>query len=179
MIQNKEYLVKLLFTTHTLRNRHLLLTLPCFQHGLPTRNPGSYCPFEDRVTCKNCEALQAEWRDPKSVANQVRWAIPVQTECQTCKKERARRCIVISQSVDNQRLVQETPFTEAPYVSPFRYPSNHAQHLRAIQFAKAQCKRLYWITAYDAVQHDAADFKGERGEKKKDVGYPRVVPSNT
>ena len=140
----------------------------CFQHGLPTRNPGSYCPFEDKVTCKNCEALQAEWRDPKSVANQVRWAIRVQTECQTCKKERARRCIVISQSVDNQRRVQETPFTEAPYVSPFRYPSNHAQHLRAIQFAKAHSKRLYWITAYDAVQHDAADFKGERGEKKKE-----------
>ena len=86
----------------------------CFQHGLPTRNPGSYCPIKDTVTCNDCASLQAAWRDPTSVANQVRWAIRVQTECQTCKKERARRCVVISQSADNQRRVEQSPFTDAP-----------------------------------------------------------------
>ena len=140
----------------------------CFQHGLPTINPGSYDPVADRVTCGNCIQLQEDWRDPASDANKVRWAIRVQTECDVCKTERARRCIVMSQSARNQERFKRSPFVEAPYVSPFRYPSGHAQQLRAIAFAKTKQRRLHWITAYDAVQHEDAKFKGEKGEKQKE-----------
>ena len=61
------------------------------------------------------------------------------------------------------------PFTDAPYVHPCRYPSGHAQHLRAIAFAKENQQQLLWITAYDKPKRqDDAKFKGERLEQLKE-----------
>ena len=45
-------------------------------------------------------------------------------------------------------MIQE-PFADAPYVHPFRQPSFHAQQLRAMNFAKARCRRIMWLRAVD------------------------------
>ena len=42
-------------------------------------------------------------------------------------------------------------FAEAPLVHPFRSPTNHAQRLRALRFAREKQRRLLWIVAYDKV----------------------------
>ena len=42
-------------------------------------------------------------------------------------------------------------FAEAPLVHPFRSPTNHAQRLRALRFAREKQSRLLWIVAYDKV----------------------------
>ena len=42
-------------------------------------------------------------------------------------------------------------FAEAPLVHPFRSPTNHAQRLRALRFARETQSWLLWIAAYDKV----------------------------
>ena len=61
------------------------------------------------------------------------------------------------------------PFNTVAYVHPFRYPSAHAQQLRAIAFAKENKQRLLWTTAYDKPHPEAAaHLKGLRGEELKE-----------
>ena len=40
-------------------------------------------------------------------------------------------------------------FSAAPYVHPFNQPKYHAQILRAVAFAKAAQKKVYWCLAQD------------------------------
>ena len=90
-------------------------------------------------------------------------------ECEQCKAERKRRCNIISTSSENRERVKRAPFNTAAYVHPFRYPSAHAQQLRAIAFAKENRQRLLWTTAFDKPKQDGeARFKGERGEELKE-----------
>ena len=143
----------------------------CFIHGLPTRNPGSWNPSTDQVDCGNarCQTLAAEWETLYLGSAKVAWEVRVSLECATCQKERKRRCCVISTDEQNQARFREKPFTEAPYVHPFRYPSGHARQLRAIEFAKSHKRQLLWTTAYDKPQakNDSKD-QGERAEQRKE-----------
>ena len=69
----------------------------------------------------------------------------------------------------NQERVKRAPFNTAAYVHPFRYPSAHAQQLRAIAFAKEHRQRLLWVTAFDKPQREAeAHLKGSRGAELKE-----------
>ena len=99
----------------------------------------------------------------------VTWQMRVGLECPICSAERERRCCIISTSDRNKDRYVQKPFTDAPYVHPFRFPSGHAQHLRAIAFAKENQQQLLWITAYDKPKkQDDAKFKGERLEQLKE-----------
>ena len=51
---------------------------------------------------------------------------------------------------------------DAPYVNPFRYPSAHAQHLRALEFAKARNARVLWTVAHDEIVADT--FRARVGD---------------
>ena len=69
-------------------------------------------------------------------------------ECSICAKERSRRCVVLSQRDDQERF-REGAFALAPFVHPFRSPTNYAQQLRTIQFARERRERILWVIAYD------------------------------
>ena len=74
-------------------------------------------------------------------------------ECAACQQERQRRCRIISQKVDTDSSdpLPHTvePFVDAPFVHPLRNPTNHAQRLRAIHFARERQHRVLWTLAYD------------------------------
>ena len=131
----------------------------CFQHGLPTRNPGTWLPQLSQPWCGNatCALLASDiWpplleRAATALRGQRRenWLRRVQMECEACKQERRRRyCVLPASGEDAERHLQE-PFTSAAFVHPFRHPSYHATQLRAIIFAKSKHRRVHWITAYD------------------------------
>jgi hypothetical protein len=143
----------------------------CFTHGLPTKNPGSWLPDTDKPSCgePRCERLRDEWKEALFVSRSP-WVDRVNYECETCKIERKRRCCIVSLSDDNKARLQKKPFTEAAYVHPFRYPSGHAQQLRAIDFAKARKQRLLWVTAHDVCRaKDDSKIQGERAEQQKEA----------
>ena len=71
------------------------------------------------------------------------------------------------QNSDLTRLTEE-PFSRAPFVHPFRFPSYHAQQLRAIDFAKAENKRLMWITAHDVPSKNVSTVSKEKDELRKE-----------
>ena len=146
----------------------------CFTHGLPTRNPGCWVPGDNEadpgtVTCTEemCKSLRTTWA--KRFAEGFSWAARATMECDACKKERRRRCCIISLSDENKAAYHEEPFKHAPYVNPFRYPSTHAQHLRAINFARAHKRQLLWLPAHDApMEKDGKKWVGERAERNKE-----------
>ena len=143
----------------------------CFTHGIPTKNPGSWNPTTGTVECGrvHCMALAAKWEAELLSPTHKPWAERQAEECETCKAERKRRCNIISTSAENQERVKRAPFNTAAYVHPFRYPSAHAQQLRAIAFAKEKKQRLLWTTAYDKPHPEAAArLKGSRGEELKE-----------
>jgi hypothetical protein len=143
----------------------------CFTHGLPTKNPGSWNPSTDTVDCSSvvCKGLKVRWEQETLGAPRVPWADRSLLECLECKQERRRRFNVISLCQENRERLNVAPFTAAPYVHPFRYPSAHAQHLRAIGFAKEKKQRILWTTAYDKPKvAGEARFKGEKGEALKE-----------
>ena len=111
--------------------------LYCFTHGLPTRNPGSWLPGADRPFCgePDCATWAARWQKARDQKQDVPWEMRLENECSVCKKERQRRNRIIKNSDVNAQLYREEPFTDAPFVHPFRAPSYHAQHLRSIAFA--------------------------------------------
>ena len=138
----------------------------CFVHGLPTRNVGSWLPDASEPCCGNalCQGL----------ANKS-WQQIQAEECLICQKERHRRCCIITRQPQmmndelprNMDRYQQHPFTEAPFVHPFRAPSYHAQHLRSIVFAKARRTRLLWVTAFDKMT-TAMTGNTERAAERKE-----------
>lgn len=69
-------------------------------------------------------------------------------ECKHCQEERRRRCVIIAQQEDVEKYKQGI-FADAPFVHPFRSPTNHAQRLRALEFAREQGSRVLWVIAHD------------------------------
>ena len=70
----------------------------CFIHGLPTRNPGSWLPNENRPMCGNarCSTLAStEWPVMYERCRGENWALRAGMECSTCAEERRRRCCII------------------------------------------------------------------------------------
>ena len=51
---------------------------------------------------------------------------------------------------------------------PFRHPSYHAQQLRAVLFAKAKGRRVFWVTAHDVLRGTEATRTGEKAEARKE-----------
>jgi len=125
----------------------------CFVHGLPTRNPGSCLPGVDQPTCGDtlCSTLRERW-DLLWKKYRTPWSERQSMECEVCRAERRRRWCIISQpGHDMADRYLHSVFAEAPLVHPFRSPTNHAQRLRALRFAREKESRLLWIVAYDKV----------------------------
>ena len=121
----------------------------CFIHGLPTRNPGSWLPLTDTPQCNDplCLTLRVRW--------QMMWQRQVMTwkemqemECVHCATERKRRCCIITQKGDPE-IHKKGIFRDAPFVHPFRSPTNHAQRLRSLDFARVRKSKILWIVAHD------------------------------
>ena len=73
-------------------------------------------------------------------------------ECAVCQAERARRCCIIARpGHETADRYLRGVFAEAPLVHPFRSPTNHAQRLRTLRFARETQSRLLWIVAYDKI----------------------------
>ena len=68
--------------------------------------------------------------------------------------------------MENPAYVQ-TPFVQAPFVHPFRAPSYYTQLLRALQLAKKERQKVYWIAAYDKVASKEADSETKVTEERK------------
>ena len=113
--------------------------------------------------------MAAKWEQELLGPGRKKWVARQVEECEACKAERKRRCNIIWSNPENEARAKRAPFNTAAYVHHFRYPSHHAQHLRAIAFAKEKRQRLFWTTAFDKPKQDGeARFKGERGEEKKE-----------
>ena len=63
----------------------------------------------------------------------------------------------------------EPPFLDAPFVHPFRHPPYHAQQLRAVNFAKANNRKVLWLTAYDVLQRS----DGPRGKDNEELHFKK------
>ena len=163
----------------------------CYSHGLPTRHTGSWIPGEVGPACGNArcrDLVDNVWPQLWRRGRGRDWAFRAGQECDICKAERRRRCCVRNPeaSDDSRTRHLEEPFTDAPFVHPFRYPSYHAQQLRAINFAKAKNRRLLWITAHDelktrdaAVSKDKEVLRKERWlefNDRKTSGIPGLFP---
>ena len=82
--------------------------------------------------------------------NALRWQDRQAMECRQCQDERRRRCRVIDKQHDLTQYRQGI-FALAPFVHPFRRPTNHAQRLRSLQFARGRGLRILWVVADDEV----------------------------
>ena len=152
----------------------------CFQHGLPTRNPGSWLPSSG-LQCgdPSCKILKEQW-DMLWRRNAMPWIERKQMECSQCQRERARRCRIISQREDDSHM--HGIFVDAPYVHPFRAPANHAQRLRALHFARSHKSRVLWVVAHDelttkdAKTTAASKAKWLEFDDKTTAGIPGMLP---
>ena len=122
----------------------------CFCHGLATTKVGSWLPGQDMPACGNkaCKDLQEKvW--PKLFLQRVPWSRRQMQECEHCKKERERRCVVLrcGSKVNISEAMQQ--FAGAAYVHPYNQPKYHAQILRAVSFARSSNEKIYWCLAED------------------------------
>ena len=125
----------------------------CFVHGLPTRNPGTWLPNVAAPTCGDslCATLAHRW-ELLWKKYRTPWSERQSMECEVCRAERNRRCCIIARpGHEKSEAHLHDVFAEAPLVHPFRSPTNHAQRLRALRFAREKQTRLLWIVAYDRV----------------------------
>ena len=107
-------------------------------------------------------------------------------ECAVCKAERQRRCRVRTFDGPHAACFTEHPFVDAPFVHPFRHPSFHAQQLRALDFAKADNRRLLWVAAHDKLQKSDGTHRKDQEEARKQkwlqfhdrstAGIPGLLP---
>ena len=126
-----------------------------FTHGLATRNPGSWLPDAAGVgkgapACGDelCKTLAHRW-ELAWQRGTMTWLERQQMECELCQAERKRRCRIISQrESDGEHMAGK--FVSAPFVHPFRAPTNHAQRLRSLHFARVHGSRVFWVVAHDA-----------------------------
>ena len=135
------------------RNGSQSLEVYCFVHGLLTRNPSSWLPTVVQPTCGDalCATLRELW-DLMWMRDHTPWSERQSMECDNCRAERRRRWCIISQpGHDMSDRYLGGVFAQAPLVHPFRSPTNHAQRLRALRFAREKQSRLLWIVAYDKV----------------------------
>ena len=98
----------------------------CFTHGLPTRNVRSWLPNEPVPACGNsrCATLATSvWPQMWERCRGEKWHLRVSLECEICKQERRRRCCVIDETEESKLKYQREPFTDAPFVHPFRHPA--------------------------------------------------------
>ena len=109
-------------------------------------------------------------------------------ECELCQDERSRRCCIISQpGHDKSDKYLHGVFADEPLVHPFRSPTNHAQRLRALRFARETQSRLLWIVAYDKIiSKDKLSKKSQSRESveswltyddRKTAGIPGFFPA--
>ena len=120
----------------------------CFTHGLPTVHVGSWLPGSDIPQCGNhsCRDLDAIWNEMWRKG--MSWLRRQDLECDTCKRERKRRCRVLKAS-DLDRNAKLEAFAAAPYVHPFNQPKYHALMCHAIHYAKTYGKKVYWVICLD------------------------------
>ena len=142
----------------------------CFTHGLPTRHPGSWLPEKGGPTCgsAHCQTWAARWQVARDNHEVISWDMRLNDECKVCAAERKRRNRIITTSRENTSAYKEEPFTDAPFVHPFRAPSYHAQHLRSIAFARQHNQRLLWITAHDQLLTNDAPRKPGSIENRRE-----------
>ena len=116
----------------------------CFNHGFPTRNPGSWMPSTDTPTCGNadCMKLSEVWSEMWLRGKGENWQQRKAMECATCAAERQRRICVLKDTEEDRARFVSAEFAAAPYVHHFRHPSYHATQLRALVFAKNSRRRL-------------------------------------
>ncbi len=169
----------------------------CFQHGLPTRNPGTWLPETNAPWCGNtrCATLATDvWplqmrrgATARRLERRENWLRRLEEECEECKTERKRRCCILAATGDQATKHLEEPFTCAPFIHPFRHPSYHATQLRAVSFAKLKNKRLHWLVAYDQLKNPTSTGVTEEKEFRKErwlefhdrftSGIPGVFPA--
>ena len=149
----------------------------CFIHGLPTRNPGSWIPQIDIVSCGNPRsATLAKDVWPQKLLQGIigrrmitleNWMHRQEDECDICKAERKRRCCILNSTGSSAAKHLQDPFTSAPFVHPFRHPSYHATQLRAVNFAQTAGKRLHWVVAYDKLLVSAGTSTEDKEMRKE------------
>ena len=142
----------------------------CFTHGLPTRNPGSWLPDLGGPACGNahCQSWATRWQEVRASGENATWAMRLHDACPACTTERQRRNRIITTNRRNMDLYTKDPFTDAPFVHPFRAPSYHAQHLRSVHFARARQQHLLWIVAHDKLlNHDRPVRPGQTETRRE------------
>jgi len=122
----------------------------------------------------------------RSAGQLSKWNLRAGMECMTCATERARRCCIIDSKDPAASGYMEEPFASAPFVHPFRHPSYHAQQLRTVAFAKANKRRLLWMTAHDVLAPGTTTSRADKHELRKErwlefhdrftSGIPGVLP---
>ena len=122
----------------------------CFTHGLPTAHPGTWMPSTNAPTCGSdfCKGLSYTWNE--LCKRGVSWNDRQSMECEKCHTERERRCCILSEKRESDSY-RRGDFTAAPFVHPFRSPTNYAQELRALEFAREQQSRVLWVIAHDEI----------------------------
>ena len=118
-----------------------------FLSGFPTQHVGSWLSEEEPVPCGNaaCALLQSEqWHGMRTRG--AHWTDIQILECESCSRERHRRCMIIRE--EDPRSRQE-PFVDALYVLPNNVPKYDAIIVRAEEFAKRHQEPILWVVAKD------------------------------
>ena len=121
----------------------------CFSQELPTRNCGSWLPSTNAPSCgtARCKKLRDKWQALWE-RRHLNWSelLQKEPECDLFKAERQRRCQVLDKSpAARERLL--TQFADAPYVHPYNQPKYQAQICHAVNFARAQRRKVLWRIA--------------------------------
>ena len=97
----------------------------CFNHGFPTRNPGTWMPSTDAPTCGNneCKKLAGIWSQMWERGRGVNLKQRQAMECALCSKERQRRACILQDSEEARERFVSEEFAATPYLHPFRHPS--------------------------------------------------------
>ena len=143
----------------------------CFIHGLPTRNVGSWLPNVSEPRCgnKRCGTLATkEWPEMWQRCHGDKWHLRVAMDCQICSEERKRRYCVIDETQESKIKYRSDPFTDAPFVHPFRHPAYHAQQLRSMSFAKLKGRRILSVLAHDVIKTSDVASTRDKEELRKE-----------
>jgi len=153
-----------------------------FLHGLPTNNPGSWCPGSHAPSCGDlrCANLAEEWRGlgrgsnasldgpvegrPRDLLPFDQWEEHAKQECGACQTERERRCRLFT---PQDAECQQDVFLEAPYVHQNNEPKYHALLLRAQEYAKRRQIHCLWFQAVDRICNTAEIPKDPQKLKAK------------
>jgi hypothetical protein len=100
------------------------LQVYCFTHGLPTTKTGSWMPEAAAPLCGNATCLELQEKIWPELFKEKRtpWAIRKEMECQICRDERVRRCIVIGSEAESGD--SRAKFAASAYVHPYNQPKS-------------------------------------------------------